>query len=165
MSIDVVRNGALVSWGSHILKIGTERIFGVTKVSYGQKRTRTKGYGMNRAHTPMGRTNGKLEPETLKMTMHRHTWSGVQGSSDGLCLYLADQSEDGVSYGNASVPILLQVSEGSVISDIQWLECAVVSDAKSAEENPDPNMVEIEFDWMACIEDGLTLSDSTEEVI
>jgi hypothetical protein len=165
MSIDVVNSRGLVSWGSHIFKIDSERIVGLTKISSGGKRTRTHGYGMSRAHAPLGMTNGKWEPETVKVTLHRHAWSGVpaQGST-GLMRYLSDKV-DGRSFGNAIFDMLLQVSEASIASDMQWLSCSIVGDVKNAEENPDPNMVEIEIMYMRYLEDGQTLFDSSEEVL
>jgi hypothetical protein len=170
MSIDVVRQGRVCSWSDNRFKVWDEVLTGVTKISYGVKRNRTLAYGQSRAHAPIGKTNGKFEPETLKVTMHRHTWSGVGGYSTGLRQSLMDQASDGKSIGNVdNIPILVQLynpggsSSGPVESTIEFQGCALVSDAKSIEENPDPEFVELEFIFERCIEDGATLYDSSEE--
>jgi hypothetical protein len=163
--IDVERNGRIVSWSDYIFKFGGERVTGVTKLSYAIKRTRTLAYGQSRSHRPIGKTSGKTEIENIKVTMHRHSWSGVNGQSTGVRQWLQNQSDDGVSVGNPdNVQILVQLFNPSTESTIEFQGCALVSDSKSAEENPDPNFVELEFIFEGCVEDGSTIYDSSEEV-
>ena len=70
--IDDLRvNGNLIGWGSHILKMDGERIYGITSIGFDQKRERSYGYGMTRAHAPSGRTGGKYTPGAVKMTLRK----------------------------------------------------------------------------------------------
>jgi hypothetical protein len=156
MSDDLRVNGNLIAWGSHILKINGNRWFGITGISWDQKRERAYGWGMARSHAPSGRTPGKYTPGALKTTLWKHTAGALRA-------YLASLVEDGRSYGNAEVPIFLQYVEGSKTFTYEFEEATTVGENCSDEENADPNKEEWEWSLMRIRSDGLTLYDSSEE--
>lgn len=149
-------NGNLYSWGSHLLKLDGERWFGVTALDWDHERSRTFGYGMNRAHGPIAVTNGKYQPNPLKVTMHKHTAVALRKK-------LGLLADDQRSYGNVAVPMFLQAIEGSNTTTTEWLNCRVTKTGTSVEENPDPTKETWEFQFEKAYEDGLTLWDSSEE--
>jgi|SRR6185295_9212836 len=148
-------NGNLIGWGSHILRIDGDRIYGVTAISWDHSRERAYGAGMNRAHAPVGRTSGKYVPGTLKMTMYEHTAIALREK-------LAALASDETSYGNVAVPIFLQVAEGEKTATVEFEECCVVKEGSDAEENPDPKKQTWEWSPMRIINNGFTLFDDTE---
>lgn len=145
----------LVSWSSHIWKIDGVRWFGITNIEFDESRSRVKGYGMTRAHAPIARSAGKYEPGVVKTTVHKHTAIAINE-------YLKTKASDGRSIGSVSVTMTLSVSEGDIDSETVIEECVISKRASKAEENPDPNMRDIEWDVMRIIEDDTTLYDATE---
>jgi hypothetical protein len=156
MSDDLRVNGHLIAWGSHILKINGTRWFGITGISWDEKRERSFGWGMARSHAPSGRTPGKYTPGALKTTAWRHTAGALRE-------YLASLVDDSRSYGNAIVPIFLQYVEGSKVFTVEFEDAAPTGITVSDEENADPNKEEWEWSVMRIRNDGLTLYDSSEE--
>lgn len=146
----------LVSWGSHIFKIDGVRWFGLTNIEFDEKNEPAYGYGMTRSHAPISRTAGKYTPGVVKLTWHKH--SAILFNQ-----YLANRAPDGKSIGKVVFQAMLQVSEDDIVSETELVNCRVMSRASKAEENPDPNMRDIEIHVMRIIEDGTTLYDSTEE--
>jgi hypothetical protein len=156
MALDELRvNGNLIGWGSHLMKVDGERVIGVLSVAWDQARERVYGYGMNRAHAPIGATSGKYTPGVLKMGMYKHTATALRAR-------FASLADDGVSYGNPRVPIFLQYVEGDHTTTVEFEDCAITKDGGSDEENPDPTKEEWELQVMRIKVDGLTLYDSTE---
>jgi hypothetical protein len=45
---------------------------------------------------------------------------------------------------------------------VQLQRCTIVSDSGAADENPDPNVDELELDTMGIVRNGKTLFDSTQ---
>src|SRR5688572_8843595 len=92
------------SWGSIILKLDGERYYGCTAISYGDKRERTKGYGLGAHHAPRGRSAGKYTVEPVKLTMYRSSAQEFRNA-------LAARSPDGISYGDVEFQIVVQTIE------------------------------------------------------
>lgn len=156
MSDYIYMNGYAFSWESSILTIGTERFTGITNVSYGQKRERGKGWGMNRSHRPTRRTSGKYTPNPLKMKGFADTIQSIKN-------YLMSLAPDLRSYGNVIVPITFQLYEPT-LGQIHrnFLDCTIDEETNSHEESPDPTQDEIQFDHMGIFTNGGTLWDSTK---
>lgn len=152
-------NGNLYSWSSTIFTIGTERFTGLTSVSYGQKRARTHGWGMSKAHKPRGRTAGKYTPEPLKIKCYPDTAQDIR-------TYLRSLSTDGRSYGNVSVDASLQLYEPTLGEIYRlFIGAALESETQSHEESADAVQEEWEFSIMAIMTDGLgTLYDSSQGI-
>lgn len=157
MSGDSLRvNGHVVSWADHILKINGVRWFGITGIEYGQKRERSYAHGMSKAHAPIGKTAGKYTPEPLKLTMWARTEIALRR-------YLMTLAEDSASYGNVSIPIFLQISNGpSDICTVEFVACTIASESASDDESPDANKRTIEFAPDFLVIDGGMLFDNTE---
>ena len=157
---DTIRiNGNSYSWASCVLYIGAHRYYGVTAVSWDEKRERSLVYGMTRAHGPRGMTSGKYTPGPLKMTF-------VADSALALKEDLARLASDFVSAGNAKVPIMLQAFEEGLPPLYEEFDAAAwTSSSVSKEESPDPSKEEIEFVYLRHRQNGVTLYDATEEGI
>jgi hypothetical protein len=145
MAEDKIRiNGSQYDQGSVELKIANHPIYGFNALSWNQKRTRVKSVTTGKDRRPKGRSRGKYEAESLKMTVRRDTASAIK-------LMLAELSTDGQSYGDADdVPIVLQYIEDESNQDpitVEFINCALVSDGGNSEEDG-PDMVELEFDYM-----------------
>lgn len=157
MADEAILQNNLVSWGSHILKIDGVRWFGFTAFTGGtDKLERAYGYGMTRSHAPRGRTSGKYTPPSPGFTMLVDTYvKFIQ--------YLKNKSPNKRSIGNVEFHLLLQVSEGTLYSDMEWRRCTLAERTPKAEENADAQTREIVLSCMRYIEDGTTLYDSSEE--
>jgi hypothetical protein len=150
-------NGNPYSWASHVLYIGAHRYYGVTNVSWDEKRERVLVYGMTRAHGPRGKTSGKYTPGPLKMTF-------VADSALALKQDLAALASDFISAGNANVPVVLQAFEEGLPPIYEEFDAASwTSAAKTTEESPDPLKEEIEFTYLRHRSNGITMYDATEE--
>lgn len=146
-------NGNTFSWGSIAVKLGGQVFTGITKIGYGDKRTRSKSYGMGRSHAPRGRTRGKYEIDPVTFEMHL-------GSAKELRAALAQQSSDGKSYGDAVFQISVQyVDEGEQPHTVEIEDCVWVEDSVSHDEGPDALMATVTCDAMRIRRDGLTLFD------
>jgi hypothetical protein len=135
MSDSIRVNGNQVSYGSIICKVNGDRFYGFTAISYGDKRERTKAYGMGRHHAPRGRSAGKYSTDP----------------------------RDGKSYGNVEFTIEVQFIEpGEDPMSVTLERCVIVSDSASHEESADPLKEELEIDCMLIRRNGKTLFDGTE---
>lgn len=158
MSDSVRINGAMHSWSSTIFKIGLERYWGLTSISFGDKIERTKGYGMQRSHAPRGRSAGKYTVEPLKIKGPKSTIEAIRNQ-------FALAAPDGKSVGLPSFDVNLQFVElGETPISVQITDCKIAEDMSSHEENPDPLQDEMTFDVMRVIRNGKTLYDSTQGI-
>ncbi len=149
---DLIRvNGKVFDWGSCILKIGGVRYEGVTSIKYDQKRDRAKVYGMGRDRAPLGRTGGKYEAGDCTMAMYRSTAQSLRD-------WAALRAGDGLSYGDAEFPIVVQMVETGLapITD-ELLKACIISDAGGGEENPDPLKEDVVFQVLKMKRNGKTL--------
>ena len=156
MADSVLINGAMHSWSSTSFKLGGEKYTGITSIGYGDKRSRTKAYGLNRSYGAVGRTGGKYEVDSLKIKAYKATAQSIRSQ-------LAALSDDGVSYGNAEVPATLQFIEGTDVITVEFERCAMIADASTTDEKPDPLTDDLEFDVMKIRRNGLVLFDATGE--
>ena len=149
-------NGNEYAWDSISLKIDGEPFYGFTAINYGDKRERTKSYGMGRHHAPRGRTGGKYTVDPVKLTGPKATFQAVRAA-------LAAKSPDRQSYGNVPCQIVVQFVEqdGTPITD-ELIDCVWVSNSSSHEESADPLKEEVEFDCMYIKRSGLTLFDNSD---
>jgi hypothetical protein len=153
---DVFRiNGNAISWGSLALKIATEPFVGFTSISYGDKRARTKLFGMGRAQAARGRTRGKYETDPVKL-------KGPKATVQELRALLAAQAPDGKSYGDVIFPMVLQYIENEAQITVEFEDCAWTASTSGDEEGGDPMTEEIEIDVMRIRRNGLVLFDETE---
>lgn len=149
-------NGSIVSWPDVITKIDGKRVNGITGITYSDKRERVKAYGQGRHYKPRGRSRGKYNPENPKLTLHKDTAQKIRD-------YLAAKAEDGVSYGNVEFELSVQwVADSGDAMHVQLQRCTIAGDNGAADENPDPNVDELELDTMGVIRNGKTLYDSTQ---
>lgn len=146
-------NGIDVSFGSMIFKIGGERFFGQTSVSYGHKLETAKGYSMKRSQAPDRRSRGKYTVEPLKVKFYKSTAQAIRRK-------LAALSSNGVSYGEPEFSATLQYVEQSSQQShmVEFFRLRYVGETESDEEGPDLLMEEIEFDPMLIKKDGLLLA-------
>jgi hypothetical protein len=157
MADNIRVNGNAISWGSITLKIGNEKYHGFNLLNYGDKRTRTKGYGMGKHHAPRSRSRGKYETDPVKLRGPKSTIEAVRAA-------LAFSSVDGRSYGDTECLIVSEYVEADETPMLVELHrCVVVADTSNHEENPDPLMDELEFDTMKVVRNGRTLFDSNGE--
>lgn len=156
MSDEVRVNGNLHSWGSITVKVAEEAYYGFTALGYGDKRERVKAYGMGRHHAPRGRSSGKYTVEPVTLT-------GPKGSVQQLRQALADQSSDGVSYGDVEFQIVAQYIESDDTPiTVEIEDCVWVGNTSSEEEGPDSLSEDIEIDAMKIRRNGLVLFNETE---
>lgn len=148
-------NGVDYSWGSITFKCNGAIFSGFTKISYGDKRTRTKGYSAGRHHAPTHRSNGKYEVDPSKVT-------GYKDELQALRAWLALQSPDGVSYGNVEFQGVIQFEERDKLHQIDLVDLVWFEDSAAHEESPDLLMEEVSFDPMRILRDGLCLFDASE---
>jgi hypothetical protein len=154
---DAIRvNGNQHSWGSIIIKVDGDAFYGFTAMSHGEKRERTKAYGMGRHHAPRGRSRGKYSTENAKIT-------GWKGSVQDLRAALAAKSKDGKSYGDVVFQVVAQYVEDddSPITE-ELIDCVWVADTTSHDESPDPLKEDFEIDYMYAKRNGLTLFDNAD---
>lgn len=144
------------SWGSITFKLNGERYTGFTAVSFADKRTRVKAYGMGRHHAPRGRSRGKYETDPVKVT-------GWKGSVQLLREGLARLSADGKSYGDVEFQGLVQYIEADDTEITVELDRLVwMSNTSSDEESADPLKEDFELDVMLIRRNGLVLFDGSE---
>lgn len=146
-------NGAVVSWSDAYFKFNEERYYGITDISYGHKRTRTKVYGSG--STPRGRTSGKYEVDEVSVTMDMHAFVALRDA-------LAAKSSDGNTYGDVEFEGSVQYSyeaDSQVFTD-ELNQLTVTGDSVSMSEGPDPTKVVVTMDCMRILRDGKSLSRS-----
>lgn len=148
-------NGNDYDWGSITLKTDGQLFDAFTKVAYGDKRTRTKGYSAGRHHAPTHRGNGKYEIDPVKVTGYKYELQNFRAA-------LAAQTPDGVSYGNVEFEMIIQFEESGVLQQVEIERCVWFEDAAAHEENADPLQEEVSFDPMLIRRNGLTLFDSSD---
>lgn len=147
-------NGNAVSWGDIVLKIAEARFTGFTSISFGDRRTRVKGYGLNKHHAPYNRSRGKYEIDPVKLV-------GWKESVRNLRAFLASHAGDGASYGDVEFQIVVSyVDLNMVPTTVIIQKCVWASNSTSDEESPDPLKEEIEIDAMWIERDGLVLFDA-----
>jgi hypothetical protein len=149
-------NGNLISWGSGTLKLDSQRYQGFTGITFGDKRERVKGYGQARHQGPLGRSLGKYTTDPVKVTFWKH-------SAEIFRLALAAKSKQPASYGGVEFQIDLQYAESDIAVPIHIVinRCVWSSEADSMEESADPLKVEIEFDCMSIVRNGLVIYDTS----
>lgn len=154
---DAIRvNGNQVSWGSIVLKVGGERMFGFTSIDFGDKLEVVLAWGMGKHHAPRGRSRGKYTPDPVKL-------KGPKTSVQELRQMLADLSVDGASYGTVEFEIVVQFSEADEPPITVEIErCRFVANRASHEESADPLQDEIEISCMKIRHNGLVLFDESE---
>lgn len=156
-AFDGVRvNGNAFSFGSIYLRIGGQEFVGFNEITYGDKRTRVKGYGMGRHQAPRLRSRGKYEPDPVKL-------KGPKGSAQLLREFLAQFSLNGLSYGDIEFGVFVQYVESDeqpITVEIQ--RCVWQSNNETAAEGSDPLVDEVEFDCMKILRNGTTLFDGSE---
>lgn len=159
MAVDQIRvNGNVHSYGSITVKIGDERIYGLTGITFSDKRERVKVYGMGRHQAPRGRTRGKYTLENVKLTGYKSTIQDMRA-------LLAASSVDGISYGDVEFDVVVEITEADETPIVvEILRCVWASNNETAEEGPDPLKDEIELDPMMIRRNGLVLCDASEGV-
>ena len=151
-------NGNLYSWGSWKFTLGGVTYTGVAAIKYSHSRVRTKGYGQGPHQGPRGRTRGKYEVENPSIKVFTDTALAIKKQ-------LAALSSTGNSYGEASVPIVVQAFEpGLEPLTVELLDCTYEKSSTDLEEGGDPSMEEIEFNCMKLKENGLVLYDDSQPV-
>lgn len=157
MAQDHVRAPGFVhGWGSAIFKIGDDRINGIVKFGYGDKRTHAKGYGAGRHHAPSRRSPGKYEVDACTTEVYKETAQAIRER-------LAAASSDGRTTGNTLVQIELIATEPAMANLHVTLHDAVLTGDKSDHsEGPEGLMDALEWDVMYIDRDGLTLADQSE---
>jgi hypothetical protein len=148
-------NNAAYSWGSISLKVADEQFTGFTALKYGDKRTRTKLWGMGKHHAPRARSRGKYEPADGSL-------KGPKSTVQALREKLASLASDGVSYGEVEFQVVANyVEPDETPITVELLRCVISSQDSNEEENPDLLQEEIGLDYMAVKRNGLTLYDSS----
>jgi hypothetical protein len=153
MSDEVRINGKLFSWSSTSFKLNGEPYWGITEITFADKRDRPKGYGLGRSHKPRGKAKGKYEADNLKLKVHKDTAEAIRQD-------LAKQSPDGVSWGEVKVPAVLQFTEDDKIVTVEFEDCEPASNGEGNSEGPDPLYEDMEFCITGIKRNGLTLYDS-----
>jgi hypothetical protein len=157
MAVDQIRvNGNVLSYGSIKVRVADQTIYGLTSVSYGDKRERVKVYGLGRHQAPRGRTRGKYTVENAKL-------GGYTSTIQDLRKLLADMSADGISYGDVEFDVVVEMVErDETPCTVELLRCVWAANTESREEGGDPLKDEIELDVMMIRRDGLVLCDASE---
>jgi hypothetical protein len=155
MSDEIRVNGNAHSWGSILLKIDGDVFSGFTSIEFGDKRTRTKGYGMGRHQAPSRRSRGKYEVDPVKL-------EGFKGSLILVRAALAAKGPDGITYGDTEFQIVVQYVEASDQPITVELDgCVYTATTSSDKEGADLLMETVELDCMKIYRNGLTLFDGS----
>lgn len=150
-------NGVDYSWGSIVFKCNGAVFSGFTKIAYSDKRTRTKGYSAGKHQAPTHRSRGKYEADPVKVT-------GYLDELQAFRAWLAQQSADGISYGNVEFQGCIQYEERDVLHQVDLVDLVWFEESAAHEENADLLMQEVSFDPMRILRDGLTLFDATNGI-
>ena len=155
MSDAIYVNENQLSWGSIVCKVADEVIYGFKSISFSDKRTRVKAYGMGRHQAPRGRSRGKYEADPVKL-------GGYRAAVAELRERLAELSADGLSYGDVEFQIVATYTERDEMPLIVVAErCVWISNSASDEEGGENLMEEIEVDTMFIRRNGLVLFDNS----
>lgn len=156
MSDERRTNGNGHSWGSIKLRIAGEPYYGLTGLSFSDKRERILGYGMGAHHGPRVRSKGKYLVDLSKLT-------GWKASVQKIRAALAALSPSGKSYGSVEFDVIAQfVEAGQDPITIELLECTWAENTESDEENPDPLKEEFAIQPMRIKRNGLVLYDDED---
>jgi hypothetical protein len=160
MSDGIRVNGNAYSWGSVRFKLGGERYFQISEVTFADKRERALFWGMGTHQAPTARSRGKYTPEPVKLKCLKETGANIRAAISAL------NDVGGKSYGNNVFGVILQYGEtqiGGIMkhTDVEFLECVYVGTSSTESEGPDPLQEEIELQPMRILRDGLPLYDDT----
>lgn len=153
MGIDAIQiNGNQYDWGSIIIKIEGDDIYGVKGLKYSQKRERTKSYGAGKHHAPRGRSRGKYSAEG-GITLHKSTAEELRAKLD-----------DGTgNYGDKEFMVVAQyIEKDETPITVELFRCVIGNEDSSEEESPDPLMEELGLDIMWIKKNGRTLFDNSD---
>jgi hypothetical protein len=152
-------NGNQFSWGSIILKVKSERIYGLTSVAFADKRERSYAYGMGRHHGPRGRSLGKYTPDPVKLGGWKRTIQDIRE-------LLASASLVGeTGYGDTQFEVDVQYIEPDEATIQVVIEgCVWTGSTTSDEESPDPLKEEFECSPMLIRRNGLVLFDPRDAI-
>lgn len=158
MAADFIRvNGNLFSWGSTILKIAGIPYTGITGITFGDTRERAFGHGMGAHQAPRGRSRGKYTAKNTKLTCHVDTANEILKAMTLL--------SGGFSYGNPSVPIILQLVETDLLPSTTTLDrCCIVDVGGEYSEGPDVLVMDIEWSVMTIARNKQTLFDRSRGI-
>lgn len=148
-------NGNLYSWGSIVVKVDNEPIYGFKSIAFGDARERVKGYGLGAHHAPIGRTRGKYTIENAKLGGYPHA---IQALRERLAARAG-----GKSYGDVEFQVVTGYFEDDldpIVVDLS--RCVIAKNASSHDESPDPLLEEIELDVMAVRRNDLILYDESQ---
>src|SRR5687767_5464818 len=107
-TVDTPRvNGNVVGWASLYFKLRDKRYFGIVECTYGEKRERVEVAGAVRSQAPSFRSPGEYKCEVSKVKMLKHTANAFRAD-------LAQEAEDGVSYGNVEFEGVYQFIETGI---------------------------------------------------
>jgi hypothetical protein len=150
-------NGFTTSWSDCSFKLGGDRYYGITEISYGDKRARSKVYGMGRAGTPRGRTRGKYEVDEVTWKMDFPAWVALRDALSAL-------ADDRASYGDVEFEGVMQYAYGAneETHTDELFQLVITGVTHSASEGPDAIMVDVTADCMGISRDGKTLYNSAE---
>lgn len=149
-------NGNAVSKASTVLTLDGEPIYGWSEISYDHKRERALVYGAGRDQGPVAKTSGKYTPGAVKLKVRKDTSQNIKAQ-------LAAKAEDGVSYGNPSVPMVLQFLENGVTPmTVEFIDASLTSVSAGEKDGPDASMEDLEFQPLRILENGLSLFDNSE---
>lgn len=148
-------NGNAFSWSSIAIKIDGQAYFGIKSISYGDKLTRAKGYGVGRNHAPRSRTAGKYEIDPVSISMEHETAAALRAA-------LAERSTSGTSFGSVEFLVVVQYVEGDRVVTDEIERCTWSGQSAKNEESADPLYTEAEFDAMRIRWDGRYLFDDSE---
>lgn len=154
MAIDRKKiNGNVYSWGSIVVKCDGQEFNGLYSFKFSQKRTRVKQYGTGRHQKPRGRTRGKYEPNA--------SLGVFRGTCADFINFLADQAEDGQSYGDVVFHITAQwVEDDETPMLVECFDCVIGGEDSTDDEGNESLKDEIELDVMEIRKNGATLYDA-----
>lgn len=155
MADEVRINGNVFSFASIVAKKDGATWHGFTSIAYGQKRERTKLWGMGKSAAPRGRTAGKYTPDPVVV-------KAPKGTARAFKADLAQRASDQTSYGNVEFDLVVQfIDSGEQSITVKIGRCVIVGETSSHEEGTDPLSEELTLDVMSIVENGLTLFDSS----
>jgi hypothetical protein len=150
MAIDNVRvNGNDVSWGSIVLKINEERLYGFTSINYADKRERDKSHGQDRAQRPRARSRGKYTTEPIKLVGFKESFRKLRAA--------IANAAGGNSFGDFEFEIQVQFVENGEAHTDGIHQVVWEGNSSTFEEGPDSLKEEVTLDAMWIDWDGLTL--------
>lgn len=147
-------NGKAFDHSSTVITIAGRKLTQVKDVKYDHKRNRGKVHGNDKSQVPVARTRGNYEAGSLVITTTSHE---AQMTRD----HLASLSNDGKSYGDPEVPIVVQSIEAPLPAQIdEFRKACMETDTGGSSYGPDANMVDMTFSFTQLLRNGKTLSSS-----